>query len=344
MFNKIINIFKNHEAFFWIFLFLWGMGSMWVYYKVEPVYKNKTFLEQREFELVGSTTRHTTEYISLFNNAKIKDKILSRNYIPENFNFKEQLDINSNKDNIEISLKGSDPLRNEIILSSITKIFKDSVEESIDMENQKIIEREENDLKLAQTIYENISKEKEKFIEQSNYNELKKRKDGLIKKTKALLNKKNSLLSKIEEDEDKLYSLEFNQKDYMTYKKEQQQIMRSYVSNKSELNQLEILIKENKDEINKVNKKLNNIKNRLEKYESQIDKVNSQIKKATLDINNLVNQAEKEDYYIKTVKIERGKMVDNKPLKAYRLVFILSIILSVPLWNLKLFWFFNPFL
>jgi uncharacterized coiled-coil protein SlyX len=309
---------------------------MYVYYRVDPVYENKIILENKEFDFPNKTKVKLENYLYLFKEQTFKDKIMSITYLPDNFNFENQVDVVKNEKTIIISLVGSNDLKNRLVLSAITKNFKDEVKKELLVENQKLLISLKEDKENLENKYNKTLEQKNKYIKFNKYNILTEKTFRLEKKLEHNINYAEILKKELLKNKKKLSELSFNRNDYSNYKQEQQSILMNKYFYQKILQKTENKIKNNKIALKNLNKKIAEMEVELARFDEKIEILLLALKNKNKSINNFELKIKEKQYQIKTLNFYDAKVIDNKPKKALILVFLFSLIIVFPFWKFNL--------
>lgn len=336
MLKKIKSLLEKHDAFFIIFIFLVFIGSMYIYYRIDPVYENEIVLENREFDLINGDKLIVEDYLYLFNDRKFKEKIMSISYLPDNFNFEDQINITKNEEKIKITLTGSDDLKSRLVLSAITKNFKDIIKKDLSLKNENLLISLKNDRNETEKKYKETLEQKEKYLKDSNYKTLKLRFSRLKETLNHNINYTNTLREELKRNEKKLSKSNFNRNNYLNYKKEQQAILMSQYFYEKALQNTENKIDRDKSKLKILEKELLGLNKELETYNKKTEEFSISLKNNEKLINQFEKNLQEKNYKIKTLNFYDTRMIDNRPLKALGVVVLLSLLFAFPFWKLKL--------
>jgi len=337
MLNKILKILKDHETFFWMFIFFLCMGTMFVYYQLEPIYENETQIKNTNLTLINGEIRKTEDYVSMFKNPSFKKEILKKEFVKNDFDFNKNFNYEIKNNVIQLNLKGNDRLKNEILLSSISKLFKDNIKNRLNLENNNIISKSKAEKKEINKSIERLLLEKKEYINEENFNKLQNVNKILPLKINSYAKKINDLEKELKNNKKEIKNLNFKLNIFPDNTIENYLIMRNYlikeqvyVNMKWQKNKFENDFKKTSDVMNNVNKQ-------FKEYNDKINKLNNQLNNKDKEIIDLQEKLSNKKYIIETIENnQKNDLVENKQLSSYLKVLLFSFLLALPFWKINL--------
>ena len=331
--KTILSKLKKHETFFWLFIFFLCIGTMFVHYQLEPTHESQLKIKNKNFTLINGETKKLEEYLPILKSPSFRNKIKENGIIDRNFSFNEKLKLETNKKTIGLKVYGKDNIENKILLSSMSKLFKENVKDKLNLENNNIVYKAKSEKKKIEENYKNIQMEKEKYINRKNLKKIKNESKVLPFKIKTYSEQIDDLAVQLQKDKTVIDNFDFKLNILPDYKFKQYFTIRNYLNKKQIKYNLEWQKNQFVDDLKTTNKQLNKINNEVEKYNQKIKKLDEQLEIKSNEVIRLEQKLSNAKYSIKTIE---NTTTENKKAKFYLIVVFISFLLALPFWKINL--------